>query len=154
MAILTNLDAARDMGLDELIRRVHHEKEDFIIEDQTLPVAALIDINKYQLVNELLQTSDNAVSSTGSEPKVRGADVSVREIAERHLHGDTVEDLEQRFPLLSRGQLYGALAYYYDHSDEIDQIIAERRATQSAANPGASVKAHDERSTDLNRGAF
>ncbi len=145
MAVLTNLDAIRNEGLDELIRHVHHDKEDYIIEDQTLPVAAVIDINKYQLLNELLQKAEGAVSSAGSEPKVRGSDVSIREIVEYHQRGDTINDLERHFPLLSRSQIYSALAYYYDHVEEIDRLIMERRAARSAAEPGASVKANQER---------
>jgi uncharacterized protein (DUF433 family) len=144
MAILTNLDAVRSEGLDELIRRVHHDKEDYVIEDQTLPVAAVIDINKYQLLNELLQKAEGTVNNAGTEPKVRGSDVAIREIAEYHQRGDTINDLEQRFPLLSRSQIYSALAYYYDHAEEIDQLIAARRAARSAAEPSASVKASQE----------
>ena len=145
MATLMNLDAARNEGLDNLIRRVHHDKQDVVIEDQTMPVAAIIDINKYQLLNELLQKSEGMVSESDTEPKVRGANVAIREIADYHLHGDSIDELAHRFPLLNRGQIYSALAYYYDHSDEIDQLIAARRAERSAAEPGASVRAHQER---------
>jgi uncharacterized protein (DUF433 family) len=140
MAILTNLDALRGNGLDDLIRRVHHEKEDFVIEDQTMPVAAVIDINKYQLLTDMLQQSDGSVGAGGAEPMVHGSDVSIREVAEAHLRGDSVEDLRRRFGHLSQGQIYAALAYYYEHAEEIDRLIADRRAERSAAEPGASLK--------------
>ncbi|MBV9787554.1 MAG: hypothetical protein JOZ51_05240, partial [Chloroflexi bacterium] len=75
MAILTNLDALRDTGLDDMIRRVHRDKQDFVIEDQTLPVAAVIDINKYELLNEFLQRAEGGVvASPSGEPRVRGSD--------------------------------------------------------------------------------
>ncbi len=39
MAQLTNLSALREPGaVDDLVRRVHHEKQDFVIEDLTMPV--------------------------------------------------------------------------------------------------------------------
>jgi uncharacterized protein (DUF433 family) len=144
MAILTNLDAIRGTSLDDLIRRVHHDKEDFVIEDQTMPVAAVIDINKYDLLNQMLEQQRGAVRADAAEPLIRGSDISVREVATRHQMGDTIDDLRHRFPQLNQGQLYGALAYYYDHADEIDRLIAQRRAERSAANPGASVRAAEE----------
>lgn len=127
MAILTNLDAIRGTGLDDMIRRVHLEKEDFVIEDQTMPVAAVIDINKFQMMTDLLQKA-RPVVVTGGEPHVNGSDISIREVAQRHLMGDPIPTLQHRFPQLNPAQLYGALAYYYEHSDEIDQLIAARRA--------------------------
>jgi len=145
MAILTNLDALRGNGLDEMIRRVHHDKEDFVVEDQTMPVAAVIDINKYQLLTELLRKSEGGTVSAGPEPKIHGSDISIRELSERHQLGDSIDDLRRRFPQLNQGQIYGALAYYYEHADQIDQMIAARRAERSAAQPGASVVAANQR---------
>jgi uncharacterized protein (DUF433 family) len=146
MAQLTNLSALRDPGaLDELIRRVHQDKQDFVIEDLTMPVAAVIDINKYQLLTDLLEKADGGVIAEGGEPVVRGSDIKIREIAERHLAGDSMDDLKHRFPQLRMSQIHAALAYYYDHSENIDQLIRDRREQRSAAQPGASVAAHEER---------
>jgi uncharacterized protein (DUF433 family) len=141
MAILTNLDALRDTALDEMIRRVHRDKEDFVIEDQTMPVAAVIDINKYQLLNEILEKNQGAVITSSGEPKVRGSDITIREVAQWHLQGNSIDDLRHHFPQLNQAQLYGALAYYYEHADEVDRLIAQRRAERAAAKPGASVTA-------------
>jgi uncharacterized protein (DUF433 family) len=148
MAILTNLDALRGNGLDDLIRRVHHDKEDFVIEDQTMPVAAVIDINKYQLLSDMLERAEGNISVGSDGPTVRGSDVSIREIADYHLRGDTIDDLRRRFGHLSPAQIYGALAYYYDHADEIDRAIADRRAERSAADPGASLKVNRSTTSD------
>src|ERR687893_621529 len=101
MAQLTNLSALREAGaLDELIRRVHHDKQDFVIEDLTMPVAAVIDINKYQLLTDPLAKADGGVIGEGGEPMVRGSDIKIRELAERHLMGDSMDDLHHRFPQL------------------------------------------------------
>ena len=137
MAILTNLDALRDTSLDDMIRRVHRDKQDFVIEDQTMPVVAVIDINKYELLNELMARAEGSVTISSGEPRVRGSDISIREVAQRHLQGNQIDDLRHHFPQLNQAQLYGALAYYYEHSDEIDRLIAERRAAQSAAKEHA-----------------
>lgn len=147
MARLTNIDALRNQNLDELIRRVHQDKEDIVIEDQTMPVAALIDINKYQLLTELLDRAEGERSVTHGtqahqpgEPLVRGSNVTIRELIDYHLRGDGIEELSRRFGQLNRAQIYGALAYYYEHPEEIDALIAARRAERSAAEPGASLR--------------
>lgn len=139
MAILTNLDAIRGTGLDDMIRRVHLDKEDFVIEDQTMSVAAVIDINKYQMLEEMQQKQQGAVKVSSGEPVVRGSNISIREVATRHLMGDTIDQLKHRFPQLNPGQLFGALAYYYDHADEIDSLIAAKRAARAAAGPATHV---------------
>ncbi len=146
MAQLTNLSALRESGaLDELIRRVHQDKQDFVIEDLTMPVAAVIDINKYQLLTDLLAKADDGVIAAGQEPMVRGSNIKIREIAERHLAGDSMDDLKHLFSELRMSQIHAALAYYYDNSDQIDALIRHRREERSHAQPAASIAAHDER---------
>ncbi|MBA3943706.1 MAG: DUF433 domain-containing protein [Herpetosiphonaceae bacterium] len=142
MATLTNLSALRETGaLDDLIRRVHQDKEDFVIEDLTMPVAAVVDINKFQLLNDLLSKADSSTVSGGDDPMILGSNVTVREVAERHLAGDSMDDLRHRFGLLRLSQIHAALAYYYDHSEQIDRLILARRNERSAAQPGASLRA-------------
>ncbi len=148
MAILTNLDALRAEGLDDMVRRAHHDKEDFVIEDQTMPVVAVIDINKYELLNEMLHKQQTAIVAGDAEPIIRGSDIAVRELAEHHVRGDTVEELRHTFPQLNLGQIYGALAYYYDNAEAIDQSITDRRMARSAANPGASARASAQRRSE------
>ncbi|GAC1363705.1 MAG: hypothetical protein NVS4B8_23340 [Herpetosiphon sp.] len=146
MATLTNLSALREAAaLDDLIRRVHQDKEDFVIEDLTMPVAAVIDINKFQLLNDLLNRADESAVLGGDDPMIRGSDVSVREVAERHVAGDSIDDLKHRFPVLRVSQIHAALAYYYDHPEKIDQMIQARRQERSAASPGATLRSAEER---------
>ncbi len=153
MAQLTNLSALREPGaLDELIRRVHHDKQDFVIEDLTMSVAAVIDINKFQLLTDLLSQADGGAIVQGTDPVVRGSDVKIREIVERHVMGDSMEDLQRWFPQLRLSQIHAALAYYYDHSEQIDALIRSRREEHGAANPGASIRAHEERQRNESRG--
>ncbi len=141
MATLTNLSGLREQGaLDELIRRVHQDKEDFVIEDLTMPVAAVIDINKFQLLTDLLSKADESIVSGGADPVIRGSDITVREVVERHVTGNSMDDLKHRFGTLRMSQIHAALAYYYDHADEIDHLIAARRQERSAADPASSLR--------------
>jgi hypothetical protein len=40
----------------------------------------------------------------------------------------SAEELHFQFPHLSLGQIHSALAYYWDHRDELERDIARRRA--------------------------
>ena len=39
--------------------------------------------------------------------------------------GASVEQIQEAYPHLSLGQIYAALAYYYDHQEQVDAEIAE-----------------------------
>ena len=56
-----------------------------------------------------------------------GTRVKVVEIVLDHLaHGSDAEEIRRQFPQLTLGQIHSALAYYYDHQEEVDQDIARR----------------------------
>ncbi len=86
MATLINLDALRNMSWDDLLRRVHQNKEAIVIEDLTMPVAALIDIDSYQRVRDAQEVSSRIVTG-GADPVIKGSDVSIRELAQWHIKG-------------------------------------------------------------------
>lgn len=55
--------------------------------------------------------------------------VKVAEVVASHLAYDlTAEELSEAFPHLTRGQVYSALAYYYDHQAEMDAELQRRSA--------------------------
>src|SRR5262245_61999094 len=59
---------------------------------------------------------------------IGGTRIKVRHVAvERQAHGAPAEQIQEAFPHLSLGQIYAALAYYYDHQEQIDAEIAEAR---------------------------
>ena len=61
-------------------------------------------------------------------PVIAGTTMKVVELVTAHLaHGWSPEELHFQFPHLSLGQIHSALAYYWDHKDELDADI-ERRA--------------------------
>lgn len=60
--------------------------------------------------------------------KIAGTGYLVRLLAQEHKYrGYTAERLREAHPDLSLGQLYSALAYYYDHQGEIDADLERRR---------------------------
>lgn len=70
-------------------------------------------------------------------PVIDGTRITVAHVALDHRAGRTAEQMIADYPSLSLGQVYSALAYYYDHQDEIDRYVEERdrsiaemRATQ------------------------
>lgn len=67
------------------------------------------------------------VEGTGG-PKARIAGHSIRVVDIADLHerrGLSVDDIIAQFPTISRADVYAALAYYWDHRDELDRQTAE-----------------------------
>ncbi len=60
-------------------------------------------------------------------PLVAGTNLKVIELVlEQSAHGWSPEELHFQHPYLSLGQIHSALAYYWDHKDELDQNIETR----------------------------
>lgn len=47
-------------------------------------------------------------------------------VVEIHAYGWSAEELHFQHPYLSLGQIYSALAYYWDHKEVLDHDIAQR----------------------------
>ncbi|MGA2065966.1 MAG: DUF433 domain-containing protein [Thermoguttaceae bacterium] len=64
---------------------------------------------------------------SASVPTLTGTRIKVVEIVLDHLaHGSGAEEIQRQFPHLTLGQIHSALAYYYDHQEEVDGDIARR----------------------------
>ncbi|HEY0557091.1 MAG TPA: DUF433 domain-containing protein [Thermoanaerobaculia bacterium] len=60
-------------------------------------------------------------------PVIARANTKVAElVAEIQAHGLSPEELCYQLPHLSLGQIYSALAYYWDHKEEVDRDLARR----------------------------
>lgn len=58
-------------------------------------------------------------------PRIDGHRIRVSDIAVMHVHqGRTVEDIAESYEL-SLAQVHAALAYYFDHRDEIEEDIRQ-----------------------------
>jgi uncharacterized protein (DUF433 family) len=72
---------------------------------------------------------------------ISGTQTKVIEIAlDRIAHHWDADEIQRQHPHLSLGQIYAALAFYFDHQDELDAQIEEqvRFAEQSKAASGES----------------
>ncbi len=70
----------------------------------------------------------------GGQPVVAGSRIRVATILTCYRQGMGVEDILQQYPGLRPADVHDALAYAYDHLDEIDASLA--------CDEEASVKAH------------
>ena len=62
------------------------------------------------------------------KPRIAGTRMPVATIAQLHLEmGETLEEIAAEYHL-SPASVYAAMAYYYDHQEEIDQHTAESQA--------------------------
>lgn len=61
----------------------------------------------------------------GGEPIIKGTRISVRIIIGWDQMGQSVDEIVAMYPHLPYAQVYDALSYYYDHQDEIDELIKE-----------------------------
>jgi len=72
----------------------------------------------------------------GGEPIVRGTRLSVRAIVSCYREGMSIEEILDGYPGLLPAQLHEALAYYYDHKEEIEQLLAPVDPKKYAASLG------------------
>jgi uncharacterized protein (DUF433 family) len=60
-------------------------------------------------------------------PVIAGTNMKVVELVlEKNAYGWSPEELYFQHPYLTLGQIYSALAYYWDHRDELDKDIERR----------------------------
>lgn len=63
-------------------------------------------------------------------PMISGTDMKVTELVLAHIaYGWSPEELHFQFPHLTLGQIHSALAYYWDHQEELDKDIEVRLET-------------------------
>lgn len=68
-----------------------------------------------------VELDDNGV------PLISGTTMKVVELVQQQMyHGCTPEELLENYPYLTMGQIHSALAYYWDHKQELDADIARR----------------------------
>ncbi len=61
-------------------------------------------------------------------PRIAETQLRVIDLLEaKQANGWTSEQLHDQHPELTLGQIYSALAFYWDHQEELDRAIAARR---------------------------
>lgn len=80
---------------------------------------------------DLVETRyEHVALNTAGVPVIEGTTMKVVELVlEKLAYGWSAEELHFQHPYLSMGQVYSALAYYWDHKSDLDQEIAQRLVT-------------------------
>lgn len=85
---------------------------------------------------------EHVVLTDEQVPMIAGTTMKVRElVAERYAYGWSAEELQFQHPYLSLGQIYSALAYYFDHQERIDADLLARAARVQALRQGQPPQA-------------
>jgi uncharacterized protein (DUF433 family) len=72
---------------------------------------------------------EHVVLSEDGVPVIAGTTMKIVELVlEQTAYGWSAEELRFQHPYLSMGQIHSALAYYWDHKDELDKDMARRYA--------------------------
>ena len=67
-----------------------------------------------------------------------GSRVPIDRVIWEYRNGEEPETIQAHYPTLTLEQVNGAISFYLDHKEEVDQVIAERRRAEEAwiaANP-------------------
>ncbi len=73
------------------------------------------------VVENYIEIDENRVAWI-ADTKVKVIEIAVDKIA----HGSSPEELHFQYPHLSMSQIHAALAYYYDHREELEADILKR----------------------------
>ena len=70
---------------------------------------------------------EHVVLDADGVPRIAQTTMQVVElVTAQAAFGWSPEELHVQFPHLTRGQIHSALAYYWDHQEDLDQDIARR----------------------------
>jgi uncharacterized protein (DUF433 family) len=71
---------------------------------------------------------EHIVLDEGGVPRIAGTQLRAIDLVEaKQANAWTAEQLHAQHPELTLGQIYSALAYYWDHQEALDAVIAARR---------------------------
>ena len=65
-------------------------------------------------------------------PCISGTRLRVQDVVAHHLAGRSLAEIEEAYPSYSRAEILSALAYYYDHRQEVDRLMEEHRRSAEA----------------------
>ena len=118
--------------------------EPYYITQGRQPKAVLARYEDYSALAQRAEVGSSHVTRepgiSGGEPIISGTRISVRHIVERAQAGQSVDEILAALPHLTAAQVHAALAYYYDHQQEIDQAIEASRPERVLTAHGLRVK--------------
>jgi uncharacterized protein (DUF433 family) len=81
--------------------------------------------------------SDGYIDQRDGVYMVAGTRVSLDSVVYAFLDGQSAEAIAQAFPVLTLEQVYGAIAHYLAHRDDVDRYLEARREDFAAARQAA-----------------
>jgi uncharacterized protein (DUF433 family) len=81
--------------------------------------------------------SKEYVEKVGEAYRVAGTRVSLDSIVYCFWNGESPESIAQSFPVLTLEQVFGAIAYYLDYQNEIDEYLKQGEADYDAMREAA-----------------
>ncbi|MBC7856105.1 MAG: DUF433 domain-containing protein [Pirellulaceae bacterium] len=82
------------------------------------------------MIESSLQHIETKPEVCGGRPCIAGTRVRVQDVYVWHdLQGLSADEIVSRYPHLTLGGVYSALAYYWDHRDEIAEQMRDETAT-------------------------
>jgi uncharacterized protein (DUF433 family) len=80
------------------------------------------------MVDVITQHIEIVEGARGPKARIAGHNIRVQDIVVMHERmGLAVDEIVEQLPTISIADVYAALAYYWDHRDEIDSRIADDR---------------------------
>jgi uncharacterized protein (DUF433 family) len=83
------------------------------------------------VTHELYIAADESILN--GEPIIKGTRTPVRAIVELYRTGIAPEEIPVHLPHLKLSQIFGALSYYSDHVEEINEYIRKNKIEENAA---------------------
>ena len=74
--------------------------------------------------------TDKYVEKQGEVWRIKNTRVALDSVIYQFRSGRSAEAIQDAFPALSLGQVYGAIAFYLDHRTELDEYVAHNEATE------------------------
>ena len=78
-------------------------------------------------------TSDEAILN--GEPIIKNTRTPVRAIVELYRLGISPEEIPTHLPHLTLAQVFAALSYYSDHTEEINEYLVKNRGEENTSLP-------------------
>jgi uncharacterized protein (DUF433 family) len=99
----------------------------FTIAQTVYPAREIVWARRYLSMSLVETRYEHVILNEAQVPIIVGTNMKVVELVlERTAYGWSPEELHFQHPYLTLGQIYSALAYYWDHQEELDQDIERR----------------------------
>jgi uncharacterized protein (DUF433 family) len=89
----------------------------------------------------MVETTSPVSTDADHVVRVGGTRVTLDTLVEAFEEGFTPEEIQQQYPSLGLGDVYGAIAYYLNHRTEVAAYLEERRHRAAAVRSEIDARA-------------